>query len=147
MVSSAIAQEGSKVSECQCRNAVRAQINYVAYDLSDCQPTRQDYEHTLEVIRACSEAINEDPMNGTAYRDRALAFAFLGRDLESRQDSLQAAYLGLDRRQVREEVKLVRKIAIDGQNWEDARSVTSDMSRGPGLASVINSLFGLRRII
>ena len=95
-------------------------------DLSHCQPTPRDYDHTLRVIHSCTDAIEQNPGNGRAYGDRALALAFLGRDIESSQDLYQAIQLGLNRRELKEEVKLVRKIAMPNlppDNGDSPRSV------------------------
>jgi len=140
MVSSATTQEENKESECLCQNAPHTNLMYLTGGLEECQPTRQDYEHALIVIGAYTEAIQDDPINTVAYRDRALAFAFLGREQESRQDSSLAAYAGFDRQQLREEVNLVQEIAIGYQDWDDGRTFGPTTAPGAGLVSILLSL-------
>jgi hypothetical protein len=91
VVSSVTTQEEYKESECLCQNAAHPNLMHVTSGIGKCQPTRQDYEHALVVIGDCTDAIQDDPINATTYRDRALAFAYLGREQESRQDSSLAA--------------------------------------------------------
>ena len=113
---------------------------HVTSGIGKCQPTRQDYEHALVVIGDCTDAIQDDPINAAAYRDRTLVFAFLGRDQESRQDSSLAAYVEFDRRLLGKEVHLVQDIAIGYRDWDDGRTFGPTTARDAGLVSILQSL-------
>jgi len=78
MVSSATTQEENKESECLCQNVAHANLMYITGGLEESQPDRQGYDHALVVICACTDAIQDDPINAVTYRERALAFVFLG---------------------------------------------------------------------
>ena len=105
-------QEDTRVLNQQSESRIGVDTAFRLDDLAQCQPTQRDYGHTLRVIQVCTDAIEADPQNGRAFGDRALALAFLGRDEDSRQDLRQATQLGLDRREMKEDVKLVRQIAM-----------------------------------
>ena len=111
-------------------------------ELARCQPTEQDFNHTLGMIDSYSRAIEEDPFDATAYGDRALALAFLGRDLESRRDQAQATQLGLDAGMVKEEISLIRGVAIGGTYRPAEHRRQPLLNRSAGWLSFVPSLFG-----
>ena len=78
MVSSAKTQEGNKKSECLCQNVAHANLMYITRGHEESQADRQDYDHALVVICACTDAIQDDPINAITYREWELAFVFLG---------------------------------------------------------------------
>ncbi len=111
-------------------------------ELARCQPTEQDFNHTLRMIESCSQAIEENPLDPIAYSDRALALAFLGRDLESRQDQAQATRLGLDASIVEEEISLIRGVAIGFTYLPADHSHQPLLIRRVRWPSFVSSLFG-----
>ena len=100
----------------------------------------EDCYQALRSLETWDRRVRENPIDAVAYGHRALVLSLLGRQAESRQDINRAAELGLDWHSLREEARVLGRVALEPawvETFADPQRGRRVFSRG-----LSNSLWG-----